>query len=352
MYKRNRKDISTTKTALISNIFTSALIILFSTFAGSLTLQKQQHEQLNVFALQFPKSQQADLMAINSGKSPSTDNFNLPPGYKMQPILWNLSLPTTVTFNDKGNIMYIAEGGFIYGGLESTPRILQLNLKNDNLSVLVDRNLNSPITDLKYHNGKIYVSNRDKISTVDPKTGFVNDIISGLPSAGDHHNNQIAFGYDGRLYFGQGTATNSGVVGGTGSESGGWLKSNPSFHDIPCKDIVLTGQNFNVSNPLSSNPKDNITTGAFVPLGEKTTKGQVVKGNIKCNVSILSSKLDGTDLKILAWGIRNPYGLAFTGDSKSLLVTDNGANEKEPKSRPIASDDNKLYLINISNASN
>ncbi len=230
MYKRNRKDILTTKTALISTIFTSALIILFSTFAGSLTLQKQQHEQqLNVFALQFPKSQQADLMAINSGKSPSTDNFNLPLGYKMQPILWNLSLPTTVTFNDKGNIMYIAEGGFIYGGLESTPRILQLNLKNDNLSVLVDRNLNSPITDLKYHDGKIYVSNRDKISTVDPKTGFVNDIISGLPSAGDHHNNQIAFGYDGRLYFGQGTATNSGIVGGTGSESGGWLKSNPEF---------------------------------------------------------------------------------------------------------------------------
>lgn len=178
--------------------------------------------------------------------------------------------------------MYIAKGGFIYGGLESIPRILQLDLAKGNPSILTDRILNNQVTDLEYHQGKLYVLDRGKISVVDSKTGFVNDIISGLPSLGDHHNNQIAFDNndDGRLYFDQGTATNSGVVGGTGSESGGWLKTNPQFHDVPCKDIVLTGQNFNVSNPLSPNPKENITTGAFVPLGQKTTKGQVVGGGI------------------------------------------------------------------------
>ncbi len=59
----------------------------------------------------------------------------------------------------------------------------------------------------------LYVSHRGVISTVDPMTGLIKDIIIALPSNGDHHNNQIAFGPDGRLYFGQGTATNSCVVG-------------------------------------------------------------------------------------------------------------------------------------------
>lgn len=43
--------------------------------------------------------------------------------------------------------------------------------------------------------------------------GTKEDIISGLPSQGDHHNIQVIFGRDGKMYFGQGTATNSGVVG-------------------------------------------------------------------------------------------------------------------------------------------
>jgi hypothetical protein len=37
---------------------------------------------------------------INMGEKPSADIFNLPPGYKIEPILWNLTLPNTVTFDD------------------------------------------------------------------------------------------------------------------------------------------------------------------------------------------------------------------------------------------------------------
>ena len=46
--------------------------------------------------------------------------------------------------------------------------------------------------------------------------------LRGLPSRGDHHNNQLTVGPDGKLYFGQGTATNSGVVG-LDSFHMGWL---------------------------------------------------------------------------------------------------------------------------------
>ena len=44
-------------------------------------------------------------------------------------------------------------------------------------------------------------------------SGGLRDLVTGLPSLGDHHNNQIAAGPDGKIYFGQGVATNSGVVG-------------------------------------------------------------------------------------------------------------------------------------------
>jgi hypothetical protein len=63
-----------------------------------------------------------DLAAINSGNPPSVSHFNLPPGYRIEPVMWNLTLPSSVTFDDKNN-MYISEAGFVYGGLVPTPNI-------------------------------------------------------------------------------------------------------------------------------------------------------------------------------------------------------------------------------------
>src|SRR5918997_5968077 len=59
---------------------------------------------------------QSDLAAINSGNPPSISQFNLSPGYRIEPVMWNLTLPSSVTFDDKNN-MYISEAGFVYGGL-------------------------------------------------------------------------------------------------------------------------------------------------------------------------------------------------------------------------------------------
>ena len=70
-------------TILISSIFTITSSLIFNNGANALLQQ-----------LQFPKSQQLDLKAINSGKPPITSNFNLMKGYIIQPVLWNLTLPS------------------------------------------------------------------------------------------------------------------------------------------------------------------------------------------------------------------------------------------------------------------
>jgi glucose/arabinose dehydrogenase len=111
--------------------------------------------------------------------------------------------------------MYVGEAGYPFTNLPQLPRILKVD-PSGNVSVFVDTGLNSPIIDITFHNGLLYISHRDKISTVDitNANAMVKDIIVGLPNNGDHPNNQIEFSPDGkRLFFGTGTSTNSGVVG-------------------------------------------------------------------------------------------------------------------------------------------
>jgi glucose/arabinose dehydrogenase len=300
----------------------------------------------------LPSFELANINSVNSSTFSSSyasiENFNIYPGYTIQPVIWNLTLPSSVAFDNENN-MYIAEAGFVYGGLQPIPRILKVDSQNGNISILVDRKLNGPITDIEFYNGKLYVSHRGVISVVNPQSGLVKDIITGLPSTGDHHNNQIAIGTDNRIYFGQGEATNSGIVGEDNFKVG-WLKTSTQFHDIPAKNISLSGENFVTINPLTAESNDTTTTGAFVPFGTSTYKGQVIPGSIKCNGCILSANLDGTDLKLIGWGFRSAYGISFfPNEPTKLLVTVNGADERG--SRPIANDTEKIYAIDISSSS-
>src|SRR5919106_838024 len=283
-------DLYMRKEKKVYAIFTAeAIVLLASTFIvilGSLQL-------LDVNMKALAQSSTSIIIGSTSGdNAPRTDNFKLTSGYTIEPVVWNLTLPSSITFDNENN-MYIAEAGFVYGGLVPTPRILKVDNQSETISVLVDRNLNGPITDIEFYNGKLNVSHRGIISTVELQTGLVKDTIIGLPSIGDHHNNQIAIGggpNNNRIYFGQGEATNSGVVGEDNFRLG-WAKTAPYFHDIPAKNITLTGQNFITKNPLTAEPID-------------TTR---------------------------------------------LLVTVNGADERG--SRPINNDTEKVYSIDISNAS-
>jgi glucose/arabinose dehydrogenase len=331
---------------------TAAILLLASTFLAldSLSLQLPS---VNMKA--FAQSSELIIIGSTSGSNaPNTNIFNLTAGYTIKPIVWNLTAPDTVTFDNKGN-MYIGEAGYYsyftnpLTNVPQLPKILKVD-PSGNVSVFVDTQLNSPIVDITFHDGLLYVSHRDKISTVDitNANATVKDIIVGLPNNGDHLNNQIAFSPDGkRLFFGTGTSTNSGVVG-MDNYVAGWVSNTPSVADVPGKNITLIGQNFETPNPLTAEPNDNATTGAFAPFNSTTKEGQLIKGDVKCNGCILSANLDGTDLKLVGWGFRNPDGLAFNEEGR-LFTAVNGADERG--SRPIVDDADKFYELKLNSTS-
>ena len=338
-FNKNTKQRTTNKDnsrkKIACSLFMTAILLLSTiTIATSFTTP-----------VQIGAQKSPSLAVINSGGKPTIDNLKLEPGYKIEPIFWNLTLPSAATFDDKGN-MYIAQSGF-GEWFFATPSIIKVD-QNGNTSILVDRMIFGPVTDVEFYKGKLYVSHKGVISTVDPVSGVVKDIIIGLPSSGDHQNNQIAFGPDGKIYFGQGTATNSAIVGEDNIYGLQWPKYTPKIHDIPGKNITLTGQNFETPNAFTGN-RTNATTGAYSAYDETTRKDQVIRGDVKCNGCIIRANPDGTEMEIVAWGLRNPYGVAFTNNG-TLIISNNGADERG--SRNIANDTDNTYSIDVSKPEN
>lgn len=110
----------------------------------------------------------------------------------------------------------------------------------------------------------------------------------------------------------------------------GWLKDYREAHDIPPYDITLTGLNFKSRNPF--NPLEIIEMGAFLPIGTKSSKGQVIKGELKSSGVIYRCNPDGSELEVHAWGIRDPYALAhspLTGACSRYLRAGIGAGPSD-----------------------
>jgi glucose/arabinose dehydrogenase len=260
-----------------------------------------------------------------------------PPGYRAEVVVKDLIYPSSVEFDDRGT-MYVAESGFVYGDAAAPARVLRI-LQDGRIDVAAV-GLNGPVTDLLWHDGRLYISHRGKISALGAD-GRLEDLVTGLPSQGDHHNNQMSVGPDGRIYFGQGTATNSGVVG-IDNFMMGWLQLHPDFHDRPAETIRLRSEDFTTINPFmltSTEPFMLTTTSGFAPFSENQ---EVIQGTTKANGTILRMNPDGSGLEAHAWGLRNPYGVAWGPDGR-LYVAENGFDARG--SRPIANAPDTLWTV-------
>lgn len=276
------------------------------------------------------------LVAVQGQQLREAD-LHLPAGYRAEIVATGLSFSSAAAPADDGTV-YVAEAGFSYPGVEAPPRVLRV--RRGGATEVVATGFDGPIGGLAAHQGKLYVSHRGKITSVDLAAGARTDLVTDLPALGDHFTENVTVGPDNKLYFTQGSATNSAVVG-LDNYVIYWLRLHPQFHDVPCRDYTLAGRNYTSGNPLTEDATDTATTGAFLPFGTPSQPGQVVRGQVRCNGAVLRLNLDGSGLEVFADGFRNPYGLAFHPDGR-LFTTENGPDDRG--SRPVNGPDN-LYEV-------
>ena len=260
------------------------------------------------------------------------DDLRVADGFRIEAVVADLSVPTTAIFD--GADLLVAESGF---KKTASPRVLRIK-PSGAVEVVASAGLRAPVTGLLMAGGRLYVSHLGTVSVVEG--GAVRDIVTGLPSLGDHQNNQLVMGRDGKIYMSQGTTTNAGVVG-VDNHVFGWLQEHPEVHEVPCKDVVLTGESFETDNPLTE-ADDRATTGAYKPFGTPGRRGEVIRGNPKCGGSIARFAPDGSGFELVAWGLRNPFGLELDAAGQ-LWATSHGADVRG--SRSIFDDPD--YLIRV-----
>ncbi len=293
---------------------------------------------------------------------PSAAAAKVPPGYRVEVVVRDLEYPTSVEFDDRSNL-YVAEGGFAYGDPVAPARIFRIAPSGE--MALVAEQLRGPVNDLLWHKDRLYISHFGTISALTPD-GVMRDLVTNLPVSFGHQNNQMSAGPDGKIYFGLGTVTNSGVVGLDDAYPFMSLLLWPNIHDVPAKDIQLRGETFLTPEPNNVIARQGllltvwsnlryavgslfnwnedaamlVRTGAFQPFGK--SEAQTIRGQVKANGTILRMNPDGSDLEVYAWGLRNPYGVMWGLDGQ-LYASDNAYDERG--SRPIANARDNLWVI-------
>jgi len=258
----------------------------------------------------------------------------------MKTVVDNLNFPTSLAFDAEGNL-YIAESGLPLDGQAAGGKVWRVD-RGKGRTCLID-GLRPPVTGLVYHDGGFYLSeggNPGRISRLG-RDGVRQTILDGLPGFGNYHTNTVAVGPDGRLYFGQGALTNSGVLG-LDSLDLAWLGRLPHNADVPGYEVRLTGWNAEVAHANGWCVTSPAFTGAFSAFGQPTAAGQVVRAGLPCTAAVLRCQADGSGLEMVAWGVRNAFGLGFLPDGR-LLATDQGPDDRG--SRPIAGAPDLLWEI-------
>jgi glucose/arabinose dehydrogenase len=262
------------------------------------------------------------------------------PRGRLELVAEGFSFPSSLSLDATGRI-YVAETGLPFAGAPPGGRVWRI--ASDGTRALLAQGLHPPVNGLAFHRGSLYISEGGhpaRISRLEPD-GRHTVIIDQLPGPGNYHTNMVAVGPDDKLYFGQGAMTNTAIVG-LDAYALGWLRRLPHAHDLPGHDVQLAGVDVETPNPLSPDPTARTATGAFVPFGTPTAPGQRIAGRLPCTAAILRCNPDGSDLELVAWGLRNAFGLGFLPDGR-LLATEQGADDRG--SRPVGNAPDLLFEV-------
>ncbi len=272
--------------------------------------------------------------------------------------LAGLTAPTAVAFEKddpqyKGSVL-IAESGIggenvqIYG-FKPDGTQFYLYPRGSTLPFIGQKfRMYAPIGGMATANGKIYVSHRDAaglgVITALDYAGNHTTVVGDLPAQGDHSVTDLVIHPDnGRLYFGLGSATNSGVVG-LDNWSMGWVDYYPDFSDKSLTNLKLNGYRFTTQNPRGGlfGGDDIAVTAPFQPFGASRQLRIPASTTSKPTAAIYSVSLEGGDLRVEAHGIRLPRGLVFN-EYGNLFATNNGMELRG--TRPVKDDPDSLLRV-------
>ncbi len=285
---------------------------------------------------------QADLLEV---EREVTTHVVVPEGFRAVVVAVGLTYPSSMTFDDRG-VLYVLESHSVpIPGM--APRIWRL--QRGQVAAVAMEGPDAPsggvAVGVTFHQGWLYLSHEQAdgswaISRVRPGGGMVEAVMRGLPPLGDHWINYLVFDDAGALYYGVGSATNSGVVASHDPVNLKWLEKRPEVHDLPCRDVVLAGRPFRDGNDLTREEGDEAVTGAYQAYGTSEA-GRVAAGDF-CTGSLYRLAAGAGEPELLAWGFRNPVALAFTDDGE-LLIGMHGADVRG--SRPVHGDPDAVYRL-------
>ena len=137
----------------------------------------------------------------------------VPQGYEASVVATGLNAPVHCCF-DEQDFCYVTEAGH---KIDAPPRILKVDVSTGEYETFFELprehwNNVGAVTGACWHQGHLYVMNTDTLLRIRPD-GTTEPILTDLPGLGDHQANYPVVGPDGKLYFGMGSATNTGIVG-------------------------------------------------------------------------------------------------------------------------------------------
>lgn len=247
-----------------------------------------------------------------------------PAGYELRRYATGLTAPTCETFDTDGSLL-VAEGK-----RGDEPQIWRFPANGSKPVLVYPRarkfpfsfphsgwQMYGPIGGMVVLEGKIIVTHRDEndmgVVTALDRDGGHKTLVAGLPAQGEHGLTDLAVNpVTGDLWFGCGSATNSGVVG-LDDWAMGWVRDHPDVHDVPWHDIELLGYKFQTSNPLAGlfGPADIAVTAPFQPFSLSFAVRVRGSPDGRPTGAIYSVARHGGFPDVVAHGIHNPRGIVF-----------------------------------------
>lgn len=185
------------------------------------------------------------------------------------------------------------------------------------------------IDNILLYNDKIYYISKDRIYKYDLTKSENKIILEGIPCRGKYLDRRLIV-KDSKILLAIGSATNSGIADKNGESQ---LSDIP--YDVSPINITLNGNNYGENK-----------TGAFMPYGNSSLKGQKIECRKLANGSILEIDPDTNDVSLFACGIRNITGWSLDSDNNLICIV---GGMEDYGSRPVKRDFDYLYKIEKNN---